>query len=164
MDEKVYDKIYQGLINILNKNHLPWVVDQVVEEIHLGILEDQPVNIKTFEEIPPRSKKNASDHPVLKQSRRSADFLTIRQYTSKERVLLLLDAMKRITADRTLMANEIFNLLSSPDQQIDEIKFIDERTNETFVVRRQEVSSRLEGVKELAEVLEQLRKEIENGN
>ncbi|MEG3861807.1 hypothetical protein [Microcoleus sp. herbarium12] len=83
MDEIEYTKLYQELAAILDEFKLDWVVKQVAETVEIG---------KTIEE---RSLKRKT--PLLK----------IQDYTAKEQLLLLIEAVEQATVNSSEMEDEI---------------------------------------------------------
>ena len=83
MDEIEYAKVYQELAAILNEFNLGWVAQQVADTVEIG---------KTIEE---RSLKRKT--PLLK----------IVDYTSKEQLLMLIDAVEQATVHTSEMEDEI---------------------------------------------------------
>src|SRR5712692_7329443 len=51
-----YERIYQELVGILEKNNLMWVADQVEEQIHIGKLDN--IKIKTFKTLLTNESRN----------------------------------------------------------------------------------------------------------
>lgn len=83
MDEIEYARIYQELAAILNELNLGWVAQQVADTVEIG---------KTIQE---RSLKRKT--PLLK----------IEDYTAKEQLLLLTDAIEQATVNTSEMEDEI---------------------------------------------------------
>ena len=83
MDEIEYAKLYQELAAILNEFNLGWVVQQVADTVEIGkVIEERSLKRKT---------------PLLK----------IEDYTAKEQLLLLIDAVEQATVNTSEMEDEI---------------------------------------------------------
>jgi len=83
MDEIEYARVYQELAAILNEFNLGWVAQQVADTVEIG---------KTIEERSPKRKT-----PLLK----------IENYTAKEQLLLLIDAIEQATVNTSEIEDEI---------------------------------------------------------
>lgn len=83
MDEIEYAKLYQELAAILNEFNLGWVVQQVADTVEIGkVIEERSLKRKT---------------PLLK----------IEDYTAKEQLLLLINAVEQATVNTSEMEDEI---------------------------------------------------------
>lgn len=119
MDEQEY---YNAIINILNRLELNWVAEQVEEQIRIGKTEITEISEPRQAALPgfPVSHSRSI-------SKRTERFSITTRYTSKERLVLLIDAVEQVL-NSTLMAKDTLDFFRN-QYSIQEIVFYSDEEN-----------------------------------
>ena len=148
-EDSYYDDIYQRLVNILEQQELPWIVQDVNRQIVVG-----KVTIPT-----PEEKKAA-------RGKRLNTYST--SYSSKERLELLISAIKYIIVNMALIEKEVLSFYFDPDQnqpRPQAIKFSSEvEHQDVSFTSTQQVVLRHTQVQKLGKLLDKLQEVLNNGH
>lgn len=161
MNDRECNEAYERLINILNQNKLEWIVTQVEEQVRSG---------KTVEK----------EIDTLKESRRGFDLFTIDDYPSRlmkgpkatfpvtveyqpsERLVLLLDAIEQAIVNTAEMEHHFIEYFGGEVDNWQGVEFYSEDPNSRPVaINKETVLSRLDNGKQLKQLLDALRQEVE---
>jgi hypothetical protein len=119
MNENDYQSIYRDLADVLADLELGWVVAQVEEQVCLGKVVNK--RVRTLE--PVRFQEVLPGLPPEHEREYEVDFATVWEYTSQERLLLLLDALKHALVNTMYMAFEFTQFFSEEKKNLREIRF-----------------------------------------
>ncbi|HYT44881.1 MAG TPA: hypothetical protein VEP90_21315 [Methylomirabilota bacterium] len=150
--EEYFDKLYNAIIEILRLEKLEWIIQEIEARNRVG-----KITILTPEEVKnlPRSKKQRT-------------FST--DYTSKERLMLLIDAIEYVVTNNTEMEQEILQFFSSEtatqlSKKAKAIHFYAEDGNDNVtIVDRQSVIQHQDHAHDLKEVIDKLKELINDDN
>ena len=151
-NEEYFDELYRRLIDILKHERLDWVVEEIASRSLTG-----KIAILTTEELKklPRRKK---------QKTFSTD------YTSKEKLKLLINAIEYAIMDNVEMEKEIVHFFSSQEDVLlthkaKEVQFSSEDYSEYFtIVYQQNVTRRQRNAQELKEAIDKLKELVNDAN
>ena len=157
-------EVYQILSAYVSSAGLQWVIDQVDETIILGRLVDVPIRERGFAQGATYELvqiSSASNRPL--PTSKSKYIQQIQDYTSCERLTMLLDALELAVVRSDDLEQAVFNLLS-PNQANISIEFVPERRNDHgFTLSKTETANLTSFRASLFDRLELLRKEINAG-
>ena len=152
-EDEYYEGIYQSLVNILHHEQLSWIVHDVNEQIVMG-----KVTIPT-----PEEKKKAP--------RGKAPGTYSTSYTAKERVQLLIDAIRYIIVNNASIEKEVLSFYLELDanhqaqNRPKSIVFSSEvEPEDEVIVDRQQAPLRYAQVQKLAAALNRLQELLNNGH
>lgn len=147
MNADEYQNLYSQIEEIINYYQLGWIIEQVNNSIREG-------KIVSIEEK--LAKKNREKTPRIKRE----------DYTVKEKVLLLLDAFETAVVNTIELEKEIGNFLIEEisDSQLEpKIKFYSEEEENIhqFIFSPETINLRQQETRELQNLLNDLRQELE---
>jgi hypothetical protein len=158
MDDKEIDRLYEDLSTMIDQLKMGWVRTQVNEQIRLGKIEDEEIKVLRHKRAPKKVAHSAiftgEFQPGPKES-----FLRTVEYDSRERLLLLIDAVEQAIANTAEMEQELsvffqkegFNgFLFQPDEE----------SGQTFRIIPDGVAFRQGHVTELKRLLNELREGV----
>jgi hypothetical protein len=157
-DEEIMDT-YQKLRYILTENNLYWVVEQVEEAIQRGKLEELQTQ---------RVKESDLRNPQLMQSRRntegSTSVTTVVEYTSSEKLQMLIEAVQQAIINSSAMENSILDFFQQRTDNITSYRFssidADATINKDFSVSQNSKITIEDNIVNLNNSLENLKEEI----
>lgn len=91
MTDQECREVYQQLVAMLNESQMNWVVEEVNEVVRAGEIIDKPVENY--------SRRRSS----------SREFITTREYTSQQALLLLIDAIDSVVVQTAFIEKEVTN-------------------------------------------------------
>lgn len=132
--------VYELLSRLLAEGNLKWLVEQVNREIAFG--------------------KPAVRKPGKEERRQSKDvFAATEEYTSQERLLMLLEAMEQVVIETSEMVKVFFEIVDGPHQaRVTFISESPERFEHSF--GKTESEHRVESRAKLKMLIDELREEI----
>jgi hypothetical protein len=152
-EDEYYESIYQGLVNILHHEQLSWIVHDVNEQIVIG-----KVTIPA-----PEEKKKAPRGKV------PGTYST--SYTAKERVQLLIDAIRYVIVNNASIEKEVLSFYLEPDagsqtqNRPQSIVFSSEVAPEdAVIIDRQQSPLRYGPAQKLGMALNRLQELLNNGH
>lgn len=100
MDDQDFQRIFDDLSLTLTEQGLGWIVSEVIDVINEGQI--STVKVETF-------KETLSDSGIEREIQRAskAEFLSVVEYTQREQLLLLLDAIEQTLVQTAAMEQEI---------------------------------------------------------
>lgn len=143
-------EVYQQLVTmlsdreLLNDHLMNWVVEEVNEVVRAGVIIDEPVENST--------------------KRSSRAFITTREYTSQEILLLLIDAIESIIVQTAFIEKEVTNFFRREGEEFNvspEIIFVsEEEDSPPTVFTYRSAIDRADQALVLQRLLTQLRSEV----
>jgi hypothetical protein len=160
MNNEDYNIIFSALSEVLRQKEMHWVLDQVNEQIRLGKTESK--------EISPRDEDHrqnilldvsARPRTIRGRARKKEEFLVTTEYTPKERLLLLIDAIEQAVVNTNRMVHDTLEFTHA-EFNIDEITFYSEEEQKlkTFQTGEFEINARQ--IMHLKDLLEKLRSQV----
>jgi hypothetical protein len=144
MDDSEAERAYSMIEEVLRKNELSWVADQVNESIELGNTEIKRADASDFIDDQVAGKRRGR--------KRMQDFVTTVSFSNVERLGLLLDAIKRLMALQDFEANALQIL------EADDVKFMPEQDrDEAHSLRRARTDEQEHARSRLSEVLKEMQ-------
>jgi hypothetical protein len=160
MNDKDFNEIFIALSDVLRQKDMVWVSDQVNEQIRFGKTESKEISPQ--EKVRPRNTL-----PGIELYSRTAggrkgkkeEFLVSTPYTSKERILLLVDAIEQALVNTNRMVHDTLDY-SHEKFKMDAITFYseDNQISKTFSLP-EFVASRKQ-ILHLKDLLEELRRKV----
>jgi hypothetical protein len=142
--------VYQQLVamlndrQLLNDRQINWVVEEVEEVVRAGEIIDEP-----------------SENSARRSSR---EFVTTREYTSQEALLLLIDAIESVVVQTAFIEKEVTNFFRKEGEEFNispELRFVSEaEDSQTTVFTYHSAIDRAEQAITLKRLLTQLRSEV----
>jgi hypothetical protein len=105
MNDQDYNELNSSLSSVLREKEMVWVIDQVNEQISLGkteskeIVSDEDYRQNTLPEFVPKRRTSG-------RGRRKEEFLVTTEYTPKEKLLLLIDAIEQAVVNTSTMVHD----------------------------------------------------------
>jgi hypothetical protein len=151
------EKIFVELTKILDEAGLRWIADSVQDEIQLGSL----VEINPSD-LPQAELKSATKlvQPAYRNAiRTSAKFLVRREYSQKELLTMLVDAIEEIVIHGNACEDSILAYFSEANG-LPAVQFVSDRqASEPIVSETGQIGRRRDAVKSLSAFLHELRAE-----
>jgi hypothetical protein len=119
MNESEFQTIYQELVEILRGLELGWLVEQVGEHVSLGKAASK--GVMTLEQI--RYQEALPGLPPEYEREYEVIFATTVEYTSQERLLMLVDALKHALVNTAYMAFEFTRFFSEERAELGKVGF-----------------------------------------
>jgi hypothetical protein len=144
-DDEYFDNLYKAIVKILMIEKMEWIIQEIETKSQAG-----KITILTPEEV--------KDLPKGKKQR---TFST--DYTPKERLILLIDAIEYVITNNTEMEKEILQFFSSqtPTQLSRKAKAIhfsaEEGDDNVTIIDKQRVIQHQDHVHKLKEIINRLR-------
>ncbi|MEH1793457.1 MULTISPECIES: hypothetical protein [unclassified Nostoc] len=147
MNANEYQNLYSEIQGIINDYKLGWIIEQVNNSIYEG-------KIVSIEDR--LAKKNREKTPRIKRE----------DYTAKEKVLLLLNAFETAVVNTIELEKEVGRFLTEEisDSQLEpQIKFYseEEQNSHQFIFSSETINLRQQEVREIQNLLNELRQELE---
>lgn len=160
MDDKDYNDIFSALADVLRQKEMLWVLDQVNEQIRLGKTEskeispqDEDYRQSTLLDIGPRPKTTRG------RARKKEEFLVTTEYTPKEKLLLLIDAIEQAVVNTNRMVHDTLEF-THEEFTIDEITFYSEENQKSKTFSTSEFEEKDREIAYLKGLLEKLRNQV----
>ena len=165
MDGKEFNEVYDFLVDTLKQKGLRWVATQVTEQVKLGKTVEK--EIETFKEFRDKSIEQIdylSEIPLKKGPK--ATFPITEEYSQKEKLILLIDAIEQAVVNTSEMEYHIVDFLENEQVNLHGIEFyLGEAGEESHKITKPIATTRRQNGNRLKELLVKLRKEVEeNGN
>ncbi len=166
MDDGSATEYFAALARILNEKDLGWVVNQVNDEIRFGkVGSGEFLAVKEErrnESIQTSFFESREDYKIKKKEK----FNVIVPYTEKEKLKLLIEAIKRLVIDTTEMENHIMDFFTQPNgkNEVTLIFYSENGVPEPLVLVKNETQEKNGNIDELRKFLDELSEEIENDN
>lgn len=151
MTDEECREVYQQLVamlndrQLLNERQMNWVVEEVDGVIRAGEIIDEP-----------------SENSARRSSR---EFVTTREYTPQEALLLLIDAIESVVIQTAFIEKDVTNFFRREGVEFDispELRFVsEEEDSQPTVFTYSSASDRAEQALTLQRLLAQLRSEVE---
>ncbi len=114
MNDQDYSELYDTLSNILRDKELVWVLDQVSEQIRLGKTESKEI-------FPEEEGRQQNPLPGVEsrlqaprgRRRKKEEFLVSTEYTPKEKLILLIDAIEQSVVNTNRMVYETLDFVQA---------------------------------------------------
>jgi hypothetical protein len=157
MTEEECIETFQALSTIVEEQGLGWVVEAVEREIQEGVLEEASEKDLTAEGMEPPSIGLA---PAYRRSIKKAAFLVRREFSQRDRVLLLVDALEEVISDAHDIEKDMLHFFGESGGpakfQFVDLQYPFSRLEES----REEMGGRSASVEKLQGLLQALRQEI----
>lgn len=160
MEDKECKEVYNKLVDVLNQEGLQWVTTEVADQIRLGKTVEKEID--TLKESSFRQGVLAYDQggDRLKRGPKATFPITV-DYSKKEALFLLIDAIEHVVVNTAEMENQLFNTLAKEIETFGEIGFYSEEPNiKANEVSRRILADRLKRCRLLKQQLDSLRKEV----
>lgn len=160
MNDQECDQVYDTLLTTLTKSGLDWVSAQVIHQVHLGKTVEKEID--TLREAGPIEGLFSQDQS-LSHFRKGprAKFPVTEEYDPKERLLLLIDAIKQAIINTAHMESTFTEFFDSEIGHEVTVEFdSDQSGSPRAVVSHDGASSRLDSAQNLNVLLEKLQEEI----
>lgn len=162
MNDNDYIQLYDLLLDVLRGRGLIWITDQVFEEIRLGKTEITEVELFEGSSVQSAVQSVFSDmgtHRIKSRRSKKEAFLKTREYTSKERLLILIDAIEHAVVNTSLMVHETVEYFGE-EHRIQAITFYSEEDQTFKTFTKSDGDQRLSSSLHLKTLLGQLRRQI----
>jgi hypothetical protein len=132
MNAEDYNELFHALSGTLREKGMVWVIDQVNEQIRLGkteskeIAPDEDYRQTSLPDFVPRPRTRG-------RARKKEEFLVTTEYTSKEKLLLLIDAIEQAVVNTSTMVHETLEF-THKEFKIDSVSFysVEDQREKTF--------------------------------
>ncbi|MEH2210209.1 hypothetical protein [Nostoc sp.] len=145
MSDEECREVYRQLVAMLNESQMNWVVEEVNEVVRAGEIIDKPV-------------ENSYRRRSL-----SREFITTREYTSQEALLLLIDAIHSVVVQTAFIEKEVTNFFRGEGEEFNispDVRFVSEEDSEPRVFTYSSAIDRAQQALILERLIEQLRAEL----
>ena len=144
MTDKECREVYRQLVAMLDDRQMNWVFEEVDEVIRAGEIIDEP-----------------SENSARRSSR---EFVTTREYTRQEALLLLIEAIESVVVQTAFIEKEVTNFFRREGEEFNispELRFVsEEEDSQSTVFTYSSASDRAEQALTLQSLLDQLRSEV----
>lgn len=165
MTEEECLSIYNQLITILEEEGTSWLADQVEDQVHQGKVRQvenvETVKVRKEDKQPPLFGVKDPTATQFEPGRR-ASFLTVSDYTPREQLLLLIDAIMINALARLNVEESTLTFLQHEIQADSLILYSDQEDREIAAFHLDDLPSRREQRDLLIEKLKQLQAEVSN--
>ncbi len=153
--------VFRRLTTVLAENGMEWVSRQVLEQIRIGKTIQR--EIETLKEGRNAPLFSTSDDYSSKLTRGpKATFPVTIPYQPDEQLELLINAIRQAIVDTADMEQHLINFIEEQEEAPKRIMFYsDEPNSEPKLISADKIETRHERSKDLNELLESLRREIE---
>jgi hypothetical protein len=158
MDDQEIETIFEGLSQMITQHKMDWVITQVSEQIRLGKIKDEEVKVLRHKRVTGRSPHPDRYMAELQPGPRES-FLRTVEYSPKERLLLLVEAIEQAVANTAEMEREL-NVFYKRQGFSRFLFQPDEETRESFQISPDGIVFRESYVTELKQLLDELRAEL----
>jgi hypothetical protein len=149
---------FAELTRILNEQGLDWVVDSVRDDIQLGSLVE--INQSDMSAVEFKSASELLQPSYRKAIRKSANFLVRKDYSPKEQLILLVDAIEDIVVQANACEDAVLTYFKETDGP-PAIRFVSERRpSQSVVTEPAEIGRRSNAVGKLRGLLHELKGEV----
>jgi hypothetical protein len=154
---------YNQLIGLLEKEGKAWLADQVENQIHQGKVR-QVENVDTV-----RIRKDSKQHSLFGEQDptatyfergRRASFLAVSEYTSREQLLLLIDAIQINALARINVEESVLTFFQHHVHADTLTLYSDHEEREIATFHLDDLASRRDQVELLIDWLKQLQEEV----
>jgi succinate dehydrogenase flavin-adding protein (antitoxin of CptAB toxin-antitoxin module) len=156
---------YNQLITILDEEGMSWLADQVEDQIHQGKVRqvENVETVKVRKEDKQPSLFGVKDPTATQfESGRRASFLVVSDYTPREQLLLLIDAIMINALARLNVEESTLTFLQHQIQANSLILYSDQEDREVATFHLDDLPARREQRDLLIETLKQLQAEVSN--
>lgn len=160
MNDEDFNTIFFALSEVLRQKEMHWVLDQVNEQIRLGKTESKEISPQD-EDYRQSSLLDVGARPrtLRGRARKKEEFLVTTEYTPKERLLLLIDAIEQAVVNTNRMVHDTLEF-THEGFNIDEITFYSEEEQKPKTFRTGEFEANARQITYLKDLLEKLRNQI----
>jgi hypothetical protein len=161
MNDKECDEVYQRLTDMVNQIGLEWVIAQVAEQIRLWKTVEK--EIETLRETrTERTLFTVNEYRSEFRKGPKATFPVTVEYSSRERLSLLIDAIEQAVVNTADMEHHLLNFFDKATEKWDGvIQFYSEEPDiRPRSIDKRVSASRLESSRRLRQLLDNLRQEI----
>jgi len=158
---------YSALVVWLRSNHLDWVADQIEDEVALGKLKSERIQLGKLEsqfrtlELPLRPTEEVKISSERATSRSGSEFLARAEYTAQEKFDIALGAVEAVV----LGAVKIQDALLSAIGPNANVHFVPGETGEiTHSLQSSDLDTKREKIDELSKHLQSLREDERNAD
>lgn len=145
MTDEECREVYRQLVAMLNESQMNWVVEEVNEVVRAGEIIDKQVE---------NSYRRRSS---------SREFITTKEYTSQEALLLLIDAIDSVVVQTAFIEKEVTNFFRREGEEFNispEVRFVSEEDSEPRVFTYSSAIDRAQQALILERLIDQLRAEL----
>lgn len=159
MNEQECQAVYEQLTDILQNIEMGWVITLAAEEISTGAIsrkksKSQPRQLELFNE-------RNEDLPVV--NKKLPD-IEVRDYTSREKLIILINYIQQSIVDAILMKKEIIDFLSVTDYFEDlnsSITFTSEIDDNRFIINSYNLEEEVQEAQLMSALLKDLIRMID---
>ena len=155
MNEDECIEVFRTLNRILEEQGLGWLVEAVAREIQEGIIEEASEKDLAEELFEPSSAELA---PAYRRSIRKAEFLIRREFSHADRLSLLVGAVEEVVSQGNDIEQDLLHFFKESDGPI-EFQFADLQSS-LILKSPEQLNRRASAVRQLRELLQELRREI----
>jgi hypothetical protein len=159
---------FNALVELLNSNDLGWVVNQVNEEIQSGKIVSNEFPIIKQDPFLNARQDTLFERGGEYRTRRRERFNQIVPFSQKERLILLIKALKRLAIDTSNIQKHVTAFVQFEAKKTDikpDIRFYSEDTNaDNFSLSRSESQGSQADIAKLEQLLTSLEHEVTNDN
>lgn len=152
------NQMYDALVSALRGLRLDWVIEEVEAQVALGRLSVKKVRPAEFKAR--FEDRHNQENYVNKPKGQSLKFVVSEEYTPRERLMILLDAVESAVVQTVEVARYITLNDNIEIQGLQNIEFFSEQTGQSFRINPTQVLLYDESVKKLARLLGQLRQRV----
>lgn len=157
--EQECTEIFEQLSKVLSESRLDWITSQVSEEIRIGKTIQR--QIETLKDVQESGFATFGDNVGNFKKGPKATYAVTVEYTSEERLELLIDSVRRAVVNTADMEDYLVRFCESDENRPSKIEFhSDESGKQPRLIDRQALVTRFDATRILAELLESLRSEI----
>ena len=160
MDDEDYNDIFSALSDVLREKEMLWVLDQVNEQIRLGKTESKEIASQEDDRRQsPLPGIGTMQRMPRGRARKKEEFLVTTEYTAKEKLLLLIDAIEQAVVNTSKMVHDTLEF-THEEFNIDEITFYSEENQQSKTFSSDEFAVKDRQVAHLKDLLEKLRNQV----
>jgi hypothetical protein len=149
-------EVFDSIGEFLGRHGLGWVVNQVAEQVRIGrtvLTEVDTLKRGTQEEL-------GFSVTAFKKGPR-ARFMATAEYSAKEKLLLLLDAVQQTVIITNEMASQVLDTMTKTIGASELVFYSEELGQDVLVLDHNKIAPVQQGVSELRDLLGKLRDEVQ---
>jgi len=167
MGDRAALEAYSTLVAWLRSNHLDWVADQIEDEVALGKVKSERIQVGQFEaqsrapELPLSTTKEIQTPVERKTSRSGSEFLARAEYTEQEQFDIALGAIEAVVLGAVKIQDSLLSALGPTAS----IHFVPGETGEiAHSFQSSDLNTQRVKIDELSKHLELLREDVRNAD
>lgn len=155
LEEKETQYLYRDLSQLISKEGLDWLLQDVEREIALGSEKTEKIKFEIMAQ-----ESDLDYHPKKKKKGPPAKFIVTQPYSDREKLHILLEAIEAISVGLSLGMLDVYETIGEQLQNLDALAFAPDIPESQIKYVKRDFLSKKQAIFQLRDLLGELKEAI----